>query len=148
MPVGHDEVGDNEDLGDGDLSDNDNLSDNVEQEELSSANAQEEDLSPAPPRQRLRLLQRRRGKKAQTSPTFNVVTGRGGRGGAASPLGSPTRAPPGRGRGRAWQKESSSTSTTCHILATTTTTPPPPSSQAETTVTTTPVTRRSKRQRK
>ena len=99
MPVGHDEVGDNEDLGDGDLSDNDNLSDNVEQEELSSANAQEEDLSPAPPRQRLRLLQRRRGKKAQTSPTFNVVTGRGGRGGAASPLGSPTRAPPGRGRG-------------------------------------------------
>ena len=99
MPVGHDEVGDNEDLGDGDLSDNDNLSDNVEQEELSSANAEEEDLSPAPPRQRLRLLQRRRGKKAQTSPTFNVVTGRGGRGGAASPLGSPTRAPPGRGRG-------------------------------------------------
>ena len=98
MPVGHDEVGDNEDLGDGDLSDYDNLSDNVEQEELSSANA-EEDLSPAPPRQRLRLLQRRRGKKAQTSPTFNVVTGRGGRGGAASPLGSPTRAPPGRGRG-------------------------------------------------
>ena len=46
MPVGQDEAGDNEDLGDGDLSDNDNLSDNVEQEELSSANVEEEDVSP------------------------------------------------------------------------------------------------------